>query len=60
MFSIRVKSIIDLRLQKLTALGINEIETEIKKLSDLITQYKKILSSRKVLLKVISDDLNLI
>ena len=56
----QVNSILELRLQKLTALGINEIETEIKKLSDLITQYKKILSSRKVLLKVISDDLNLI
>ncbi len=56
----QVNSILELRLQKLTALGINEIESEIKKLSDLIVQYKKILSSRKVLLKAISDDLNLI
>ena len=56
----QVNSILELRLQKLTALGINEIESEIKKLSDLIVQFKKILSSRKVLLKVISDDLNLI
>ena len=56
----QVNSILELRLQKLTALGINEIENEIKKLSDLIIQYKKILSSRKVLLKVISDDLNLV
>ena len=56
----QVNSILELRLQKLTALGINEVESEIKKLSDLIVQYKKILSSRKVLLKVISDDLNLV
>ena len=56
----QVNSILELRLQKLTALGINEIENEIKKLSELIIQYKKILSSRKVLLKVISDDLNLV
>ncbi len=56
----QVNSILELRLQKLTALGINEIESEIKKLSDLIFQYKKILSSRKILLKVISDDLNLV
>ena len=60
-FSIdQVNSILELRLQKLTALGINEIEAEIKKLSDLIIQYKKILTSRKELLKVINNDLNLI
>ena len=57
---VQVNSILELKLQKLTALGINEIESEIKKLSDLIVQYKKILSSRKALLKVISDDLNLV
>ncbi len=55
-----MNSILELRLQKLTALGINEIEAEIKKLSDLIIQYKKILNSRKELLKVIDNDLNLI
>ena len=56
----QVEAILELRLQKLTALGINEIEVEIKKLSDLIIQYKKILSSKKELLKVINNDLNLI
>ena len=56
----QVNSILELRLQKLTALGINEIESEIKKLSDSIIHYKKILSSKKSLLKVISDDLVLI
>ena len=48
-------SILELRLQKLTALGINEIEIEIKKLAELITQYKKIINSKKELLKVISE-----
>lgn len=56
----QVTSILELRLQKLTALGINEIEVEIKKLADLITQYKKIISSKKELLKVISNELKLI
>jgi DNA gyrase subunit A len=37
----QVVAILELRLQKLTALGINEIEIEIKKLAELITKYKK-------------------
>ena len=53
----QVVAILELRLQKLTALGINEIEDEIKKLSNLIIQYKKIIGSKKELLKVISSDL---
>jgi len=53
----QVNSILDLRLQKLTALGINEIEIEIKKLAQLITQYKKIINSKNELLNVISNDL---
>ena len=53
----QVMSILELRLQKLTALGINEIELEIKKLAQLIAQYKKIISSKKELQKVISDEL---
>ena len=53
----QVDAILELRLQKLTALGINEIEIEIKKLSELITRYKKIISSKKELLKVISQEL---
>ena len=53
----QVLSILELRLQKLTALGINEIELEIKKLAELITNYKKIINSKKELLKLISKDL---
>ncbi len=53
----QVNAILELRLQKLTALGINEIEIEIKKLSELIIRYKKIISSKKELLNVISKEL---
>ena len=53
----QVNAILELRLQKLTALGINEIELEINKLSDLIIHHKKILNSKKELLKVISNEL---
>ena len=53
----QVIAILELRLQKLTALGINEIEVEIKKLADLIKGYKKIINSKKELLNVISKEL---
>ncbi len=53
----QVNAILELRLQKLTAIGINEIENEIKELSNLIIKYKKIINSRNELLKVISNDL---
>ncbi len=53
----QVIAILELRLQKLTALGINEIEIEIRKLAELISKYKKIISSKKELLKVISEEL---
>ena len=53
----QVDAILDLRLQKLTALGISEIELEIKKLSQLISKYKKIISSKKELLNVIGEEL---
>jgi len=54
----QVVAILELRLQKLTAFGINEIETEIKKLADLIDQYAKILKSKKELFKLIVGELN--
>jgi len=55
--SLQVASILELKLQKLTALGINEIEVEIKKLAALISKYKKIINSKKELLRVISQEL---
>ncbi len=53
----QVVAILELRLQKLTAIGIGEIEDEIKKLSSLIKEFKKIINSKKELLKVISSEL---
>ena len=46
-----------MRLQKLTAFGIGEIETEINKLSDLIIKFNKILNSKKELYKIIVSEL---
>ncbi|MFL2902904.1 MAG: DNA gyrase subunit A [Candidatus Pelagibacter sp.] len=56
----QVTSILELRLQKLTAIGINEIEIEIKKLATEISKYKKIINSKNELLSVISNDLQMI
>ncbi len=53
----QVNSILELRLQKLTAFGINEIETEIKKLSELIIYYNKIIKSKKELFNFIIKEL---
>tara|TARA_B100001123_G_scaffold305228_1_gene340983 strand:+ start:528 stop:3134 length:2607 start_codon:yes stop_codon:yes gene_type:complete len=54
----QVDSILELRLQKLTAFGINEIENEIKKLANLIGNYEKILKSKKELFNLVIDELN--
>ena len=56
----QVLAILDLKLQKLTAFGINEIETEIQKLAELIKKYEKLLKSKKELFNVIIDELNII
>ncbi len=53
----QVVAILELRLQKLTAIGIDEIDEEIKKLSILIKDFKKIINSKNELLKVISNEL---
>ena len=54
----QVLAILELKLQKLTAFGINEIETEIKKLAELIKKYEKLLKSKKELFNLIIDELN--
>jgi len=53
----QVIAILELRLQKLTALGISEIEIEIKKLAEQIIKFNKIISSKKELFRVISEEL---
>ena len=54
----QVDAILELRLQKLTALGIGEIENEIKDLSNSIINFEKILKSKSKLLQVIKDELD--
>ena len=53
----QVDAILELRLQKLTAYGIREIENEINKLSELIIEYNKIINSKKALYKLITEEL---
>ncbi len=53
----QVDAILELRLQKLTAYGIGEIENEINKLSELIIEYNKIINSKKALYKLITEEL---
>ena len=54
----QVVAILELRLQKLTAFGISEIETEINKLANLIINLNKILNSKKELYNLIKNELN--
>ena len=55
--STQVNAILELKLQKLTAYGIGEIEAEITKLSELIAQYNKLINSKKELYKLITKEL---
>ena len=43
----QVSAILELRLQKLTAFGIGEIENEINRLAKLIVEFNKIINSKK-------------
>ncbi len=54
----QVIAILELRLQKLTAYGISEIESEINKLAKLIIDLNKILNSKKELYNLIKNELN--
>jgi DNA gyrase subunit A len=53
----QVSAILELKLQKLTAYGIGEIENEINKLAELIVEYNKIINSKKELNKLIVNEL---
>ena len=53
----QVRAILELRLQKLTAIGHEEINQEISELYKLIVQFKKILNDRNALLTQIKDEL---
>ncbi len=54
----QVLAILELRLQKLTAYGIEEIESEISKLSKMILEFNKIINSKKALYNLIIDELS--
>jgi len=53
----QVNSILELKLQKLTAFGIGEIEKEISDLSKMIIEYNKIINSKKSLYNLIINEL---
>ena len=53
----QVIAILELRLQKLTTYGIDEIESEITKLAELIIEFNKIINSKKELNKLIINEL---
>ncbi|MEI8135538.1 MAG: DNA gyrase subunit A [bacterium] len=54
---IQAKSILEMRLQRLTGLERNKIETEYREVIQLIEQLKAILASQKLQLQIIADDL---
>ena len=53
----QARAILDLRLQRLTALGRDEIGDELKKLADQIADYLDILRSRARVLSIIKEEL---
>ncbi|MEH6756615.1 MAG: DNA gyrase subunit A [Parasphingorhabdus sp.] len=55
--AIQVKAILDLRLQKLTALGREEIGDELKELAVAIEEYLSILANREKLYAVMREEL---
>jgi DNA gyrase subunit A len=56
----QARAILDLRLQRLTALGRDEIGDELKKLGGEITDYLAILRSRARIIAIVKDELNAI
>src|SRR5204862_3660783 len=54
----QAKAILDLRLQRLTALGRDEIKAELDKLADEIADFLDILRSRARIQSIVKDELN--
>ncbi|GAB5374730.1 MAG: DNA gyrase subunit A [Acuticoccus sp.] len=54
----QARAILDLRLQRLTALGRDEIGDELKKLAEEIADYLDILGSRARIMTIIKDELS--
>ena len=53
----QARAILELRLQRLTQLGVQEVTDELKSLADAIREYLAILASRERILGIISDEL---
>ena len=53
----QARAILDLRLQRLTALGMDEITAELQKLAGEISEYLDILRSRSRVMNIIKDEL---
>ncbi|MGC1487228.1 MAG: DNA gyrase subunit A, partial [Albidovulum sp.] len=54
---IQARAILDLRLQRLTAMGVKEITSELEELAAKIRDYLEILGSRERIMGIISDEL---
>jgi DNA gyrase subunit A len=55
---IQARAILDLRLQRLTALGVTEVTDELQELAAKIRDYLAILGSRERIMEIISTELN--
>ncbi|MEM9013259.1 MAG: DNA gyrase subunit A [Pseudomonadota bacterium] len=55
---VQARSILELRLQRLTALGVKEVTDELQELSGRIVDYLDILRSRSRILAIIADELS--
>ncbi|SFA37796.1 DNA gyrase subunit A [Paracoccus halophilus] len=53
----QARAILDLRLQRLTQIGVREVTDELKSLADSIRDYLAILASRERIMAIISDEL---
>ncbi|WP_406676108.1 DNA gyrase subunit A [Roseicyclus sediminis] len=53
----QARAILDLRLQRLTQLGVKEVTDELEELAEKIKDYLAILASRERILQIISDEL---
>ena len=53
----QARAILDLRLQRLTAMGVKEVTDELQELAGKITDYLDILRSRERIMAIISDEL---
>ena len=54
---IQARAILDLRLQRLTAMGVKEVTDELEELASKIKDFLDILSSRDRIMSIISDEL---